>query len=104
MRKDRNLLEDLMKQLNCVYLSDLRTADFQNQAVCAALKFLPEDYPAAQWRDAANYLLDRAECLNTTEEARQLLPAKTAASFNGMNGTGPLLRAGYFAKSVSAKK
>ena len=65
MRKDRNLLEDLMKQLNCVYLSDLRTADFQNQAVCAALKFLPEDYPAAQWRDAANYLLDRAECLNT---------------------------------------
>ncbi len=83
MRKDRNLLEDLMKQLNCVYLSDLRTADFQNQAVCAALKFLPEDYPAAQWRDAANYLLDRAECLDTTEEARQLLLKwKTAAPFS----------------------
>lgn len=73
MKKERNLLEDLMKRLKCIYLSDLRTADFQNQAVHAALQFLPEDYPAAQWRDAANYLLERTEQLDTTEDARQLL-------------------------------
>ncbi|BAK97266.1 hypothetical protein OBV_00680 [Oscillibacter valericigenes Sjm18-20] len=81
MQEKKDLLEALAQRLDCAYLSDLRTKEFQARAIRAALDFSPEDYSAFQWRDAASYLLNLAERPNTTEEAREVLRNWEAAPF-----------------------
>lgn len=81
MQEKKDLLEALAQRLDCAYLSDLRTKEYQNRAVRAALDFSPEDYSAFQWRDATSYLLDLTEQPRTTEEAREVLREWEAAPF-----------------------
>lgn len=79
MREKKDLLEALAERLECTYLSDLRTKEFQSHAVRMALEFSPEDYTAFQWQDAAGYLLNLTRQPRTTEEARKVLQEWEAA-------------------------
>lgn len=83
MREKKDILEALAERLECTYLSDLRTKEFQSRAVHMALEFSPEDYSAFQWRDAAGYLLSLTKQPRTIEEARKLLQNWEAAVASG---------------------
>ena len=54
MADEKCLLEDLQELVGCLYLSDLRLL-CSRERVRQALK--AEDYPPAQWQDAAHYLM-----------------------------------------------
>lgn len=71
--EQRDLLDDLMREVGCGYLSDLRLKQFQTIAVSAALAFPAEQYSVADWKDVVNYLLPFNTPVETREEARTLL-------------------------------
>ena len=56
MADEKRLLEDLQELVGCLYLSDLRLL-CSRERVRQALKHKAEDYPPAQWQDAAYYLI-----------------------------------------------
>ena len=66
------LLEYLREKAGCLYLSDLRTQDFRERALEAALALPPDAYPFDQWQEAARYLLSRDD-LGTVDQVRRAL-------------------------------
>lgn len=76
---ERHLLERLATLSGCEYLSDLHDPRFR-PAIHRALEWLtPDAYPAAQWREAANYLSCPACAGGNSAQIRRGLLAATAA-------------------------
>lgn len=65
------LLEVLSGLAGCCYLSDLRTPSYRERVAWALWQLDPDDYPLSQWREAAQYLLNRPWEFSTPRQARQ---------------------------------
>lgn len=57
MAADKGLLDTLWETVGCLYLSDLRLPDNHEKVRQAIRELRPEDYPPAEWQDAAHYLI-----------------------------------------------
>lgn len=57
MADEKCLLEDLQELVGCLYLSDLRLLCSRERVRQALKQLKAEDYPPAQWQDAAHYLM-----------------------------------------------
>ena len=57
MADEKRLLEDLQELVGCLYLSDLRQLCSRERVRQALKQLRAEDYPPAQWQDAAYYLI-----------------------------------------------
>ena len=55
MADEKCLLEDLQELVGCLYLSDLRLLCSRERVRQALKQLKAEDYPPAQWQDAAHY-------------------------------------------------
>ena len=54
-----DLLEDLQREADLEYISDIPYAAYENQVIKAIERLPAEDYPAAQWKEALVYILKR---------------------------------------------
>lgn len=57
MAGEKRLLDDLQELVGCPYLSDLRLLCSRERVRQALKQLRAEDYPPAQWQDAAHYLI-----------------------------------------------
>lgn len=57
MADEKCLLEDLQELVGCLYLSDLRLLCSRERVLSGPETAQAEDYPPAQWQDAAHYLM-----------------------------------------------
>lgn len=63
-----DLLDYLAAFAGCDYISDLRLPDFREQIHTALTQISPEQFPAAQWHEAAHYLLSDPPPANETSD------------------------------------
>ena len=63
-RKERtgNLLEDLQREAELEYISDITYAAYENQVIKAIERLTVEDYPATQRKEALVYILKSRRC------------------------------------------
>ena len=57
----RDLLEDLQREADLAYISDIPYAANENQVIGAIERLPAEDYPAGQWKEALVYILKRKD-------------------------------------------
>ena len=55
----RDLLEDLQREAELEYISDIPYAANENQVIKAIERLPAEDYPTAQWKETLVYILKR---------------------------------------------
>lgn len=55
--ENEHLLDVLARVVCCDYISDLKLPRYKAQLVCALQAFPPNLFPAAEWKEAAVYLL-----------------------------------------------
>lgn len=69
-----SILDFLMKELQCTYLSDLyfRMNDYQQQLIEALVNLPVDEHTLQDWNDALTYLV-RLPAQDTGEEAKRLL-------------------------------
>ena len=54
-----DLLEDLQREAELEYISDIPYAANENQVIKAIERLPAEDYPTAQWKETLVYILKR---------------------------------------------
>lgn len=52
-----SLLEDLQREAELEYISDIPYAAYENQVIKAIERLQAEDYPTSQWKEALVYIL-----------------------------------------------
>ena len=57
-----DLLEDLQREAELEYISDIPYAAYENQVIKAIERLQAEDYPAEQWKKALVYILKSRKC------------------------------------------
>ena len=57
-----SLLEDLQREAELEYISDIPYAAYENQVIKAIERLQAEDYPAEQWKKALVYILKSRKC------------------------------------------
>ena len=60
--RTKDLLEDLQREAELEYISDIPYAAYENQVIKAIERLPAEDYPAAQWKEALVYILKSRKC------------------------------------------
>lgn len=71
--KEASLLEEIYTLTGCLYLSDLHSCQCQNKTREAILQIKAEAYPAAQWNEAAGYILGEPPRQYKAAQAREIL-------------------------------
>ena len=51
------MLEDLQREAELEYISDIPYAAYENQVIKAIERLQAEDYPTSQWKEALVYIL-----------------------------------------------
>ena len=74
MPEGRDVLEQLCRELDCDYLSDLRMPQYRGLAVRRATG-LEEDLTVPEWREIIYYLTGERAAVSSPEEARAFLRA-----------------------------
>lgn len=67
------LLDRLAELAGCRYLSDLCARCGHKTLLNALDQLVPQEYPLAEWEDAADYLLGLPHSFQTQQEAAQFL-------------------------------
>ena len=57
-----DLLEDLQREAELEYISDITYATYENQVIKAIERLTVEDYPATQRKEALVYILKSRRC------------------------------------------
>ena len=55
--RTESLLEDLQREAELEYISDIPYAAYENQVIKAIERLQAEDYPTLQWKEALVYIL-----------------------------------------------
>lgn len=76
MEQQKNLLESLYDQVGCEFLSDLRSKEYQVQALLVLENIEPDSVSLEDWKECLSYLFDEAICLRSLEDVRAFLAEK----------------------------
>lgn len=68
-----SLLEYLMDQVGCLYLSDLPIPQYRRQIIENLEALEPDSYPVREWNDTVSYITKKLVHFDHAQEALQYL-------------------------------